>query len=182
MVNIKGYDFEQIIVSDSYNRRALLYKNKLINYLKFFGLTEDDVDIPMEQVAIKKAQASISWYLWDEHLFFSYNGSAKFVENLGMVVQVVGYFIYLLDKEEITPERFVKLFAEERDVIKQRKDAREVLGIGEHSTDFEEVHKNYKKLSKEHHPDMPNGDLEKFKKINVTHKILKKELTQGIVD
>lgn len=176
MINIKGHDFKQITIRDSYNRRALQYKNNIINYLKVFGLTEDNVDIPLETVTIRKAQATASWYMWDEHLFFSYNGSAKFVENLAMVAQVIDHFIHLLSEDEITQEEFLSTFAEHKDIIKHRKNAREVLGVEENSIDFETMHKNYKKLSKEHHPDMPNGDTEEFKKINIAHKILKKEL------
>ena len=176
MVNIKGYNFKQITIRDSYNRRALQYKNKIISYLKNFGLTEDDVDVPLESVTMRKAQASASWYMWDEHLFFSYNGSTKFVENLAMVAQVIKYFIDLLSEDKITQEEFLKLFVEDNDIIEQRKNAREILGVEESSTDFETMHKNYKNLSKEHHPDMPNGNTEKFKKINSAHKILKREL------
>ena len=182
MANIKGYYFKQIIVRDSYNRRALQYKNKIINYLKIFGLTEDDIDIPLEKITMRKAQASISWYMWEEHLFFSYNGSAKFVENLAMVAQVIKHFIHLLDENKITQEKFLKLFVEDRNILKQRINAREVLGVEENSTDFETIHKNYKKLSKEHHPDMPKGDTETFKKINNAHKILRKELHEKFFD
>jgi len=60
MVNIKGYDFKQIAIYDSYNRRALQYKNKIIGYLKIFRLTEDDIDIPLERIAIQKTPASVS--------------------------------------------------------------------------------------------------------------------------
>ena len=78
MVNIKGYNFKQVIIRDSYTRRFLQYKNNIINQLKIVGLTEDDVYVPLEMLAMRKKQASVSWYLWDKHLFFSYNGSAKF--------------------------------------------------------------------------------------------------------
>ena len=176
MINIKGHDFKQITIRDSYNRRSLQYKNKIINSIKNVGLTEDDIDIPLEGIAIRKEQASASWYMWDKHLFFSYNRSTKFVENLAMVAQVIEHFLHLLSEDEITQEEFLKLFVEDEDIIKQRKIAREVLGVEEDSTDFETMHKSYKKLSKEHHPDMPNGSTEKFKKINTAHKILKKEL------
>ena len=176
MITIKGYEFKQVNVRDSSNRRALQYKNKIIGYLKVFGLTEDDVDIPLEKITFRKAQASVSWYLWDQHLFFSYNGLPKFVENLAMVAQVIEHFINLLKEGEITKEEFLDIFVEDSDIIKQRINAREVLGVEENSTDFEIMHKNYKDLSKEHHPDMPNGDTELFQKINKAHKILKKEL------
>ena len=176
MVNIKGYEFKEIKLSDSYNRKALQFKNKIINNLKIFGLTEEDTNIPLEKIAMRKAQATASWYLWGEHLFYSYNGSSKFVENLGMVFQVIQHFTTLLNEEKITQEEFLKTFAEDHDIIKQRKDARELIGVEEHSTDFDTMTKKYKKLSKEHHPDMPGGDTEKFQAINKAHKILKKEL------
>ena len=86
MVNIKGYEFKEIKLSDSYNRKALQFKNKIINNLKIFGLTEEDTNIPLEKIAMRKAQATASWYLWGEHLFYSYNGSSKFAENLGMEI------------------------------------------------------------------------------------------------
>jgi hypothetical protein len=176
MVNIKGHDFKQITIHGPYNRRSLQCKNKIVNSLKNVGLTEDDIDIPLEGITIRKVQASASWYMWDKHLFFSYNRSTKFVENLAMVEQVIGHFLNLLIEDEITPEEFLKLFMEDEDIIEQRKIAREVLCVEEDSTDFETMHKNYKKLSKEHHPDMPNGCTEKFKEINTAHQILKNEL------
>jgi len=176
MVSIKGYDFKKVTIRDSYNRRALQCKNNLIGYLKNFGLSEDDIDIPLENNAMRKAQASASFYMLGEHLFFSYNGASKFVENLAMVEQVITHFINLLNDGQITEENFLAEFKEDKDIIKQRKDAREVLGVEEGSIDFETMHKNYKKLSKAHHPDMPNGDTDTFKKINIAHKILKREL------
>lgn len=176
MVKIKGYEFKQITTKDSYNRRALQYYNNIIKIFKIVGLTEDDFNIPFEGNAMKKVQASVSWYMWEQHLFFSYNGSNKFVDNLAMVSQVLEHFFNLLINEEISDEDFLKEFVEDEDIIEKRKEAREILGVEEHSIDFEEMHKNYKKLSKEHHPDMPTGDVEKFKKLNVAHKILKKEL------
>lgn len=176
MKKIKGYEFKEVVVKNSYNRRALHFKNQIINNFKIFGLTEDDVEIPLESIAIKKAMASAEWYLEDKHLFFSYNGSSKFVENLGMVVQVIGHFTTLLIEGGITLDKFFDEFEEKRDVIEQRVNARKILEVSEDSIDFELIHKNYKKLSKEFHPDMPNGNTEKFKTINVAHKILKREL------
>ena len=176
MVQIKGHEFKQITIRDSYNRRALKCKNNIINYLKVFGLTEDDIEIPLEKITMRKAQATAAWYMWDEHLFFSYNGAAKFVENLAMIEQVIKYFIQQVAEEQITPTKFLELFAEEIDIVEQRKNARTVLGVDENSIDFETMHKNYRKMSKEYHPDMPTGDVDRFKEINTAHKILKKEL------
>jgi len=107
MVNIKDHEFEQRTISNSHNRRALQYKNKILAHLKKFKLTEDDIDIPMEQATGKKEQALVSWYLWDKHLFFSYTGSSKFVDNLAMVEQVIGHFVHSLGSREITQKSAV---------------------------------------------------------------------------
>lgn len=178
MITIKGYEFEEIKVKDSYNRRAVQFKNKIITYLKALDLTDDDFDIPMQTVAMKKAPAHVSFYMWGEHLFYSYNG-LKFVDNMGMVAQVIETFVTLLAEEKVSKNEFKELFSEDQDIVKQRKKARETLGVDENSTDFEAMHKNFKKLSKDYHPDMPTGSVEKFKEINVAHKLLKRELNQN---
>lgn len=41
-------------------------------------------------------------------------------------------------------------------------------------TSSAELKNKYLKLSKKHHPDMPEGDDEKFKEINKAYKIVKK--------
>lgn len=176
MIEIKGHEFKEITLRDSYNRRATQSQNKIVASLKRLGLTEDDVNIPMERMAMKNVQATASWYLDGYHMLYSYNGASKFAENLAMVFQVIEHFINELIDEKITLEEFSQLFVEEDDILEQRKEARKTLGVDEDSIDFEEMHKKFKKLSKEHHPDMPGGDTEKFKEINKAHKILKKEL------
>ena len=57
-----------------------------------------------------------------------------------------------------------------------RKEAREILGVEENVLDMAHIDKKYKTLAKKYHPDMPDGDLEMFKKINNAHKLLKREL------
>ena len=176
MVIIKGYEYNQPIVRDSYNRRAIQFKNKIVTSLKVFGITRDDIDIPIERMAIKRAQAEVTWYMWDERLYFSYNGCAKFVENLAMIAKVIEYSISLLGKGEISKEKFLRMYFEDKNINEQRKNAREVLGVDEDSIDVRTMTRNYKMLSKEHHPDMPNGNMEEFKKINHAHKVLMSEL------
>jgi hypothetical protein len=176
MVIIKGYEFTQPIVRNSYTRRAEQFKNKIITSLKVFGITRDDIEIPIERMAIKRAGASVTWYMWDERLYYSYNGCAKFVENLAMILKVIDHSINLLVEGEISKEKFVRMFFEDKNIDKQRKNAREVLGVDEDSIDVRTMTRNYKKLSKEHHPDMPGGNMEEFQKINNAHKILMSEL------
>jgi preprotein translocase subunit Sec63 len=49
----------------------------------------------------------------------------------------------------------------------------QILGlIGLENRD--KIKKKYLKLSKQYHPDMPNGDSEKFQEINKAYKILNK--------
>lgn len=176
MVKIKGYEFKKVNIRDSYNRRALSFKNKIVSYLKVFDLIDENIDVRLEKVANKKAQAWVSFYLWDHHMFYSYVGCDKFVDNLGMVAAVIEHFITLVIEEEITQDEFTELFREDENILDQRKEARRILGVDEESNDFEEMHRNYKQLSKKHHPDMPGGSTDKFKEINVAHKTLKKEL------
>jgi len=177
MVNIEGHEFEQVTVRSAFYRKAMHYEQKLIGILKKIGVPEDDIDIKIEKNAMQKIQASIAWYMWDVNLFYSYT-RFKFVENLGMVTKVIEYFVYQLEKGEITKEKFIALFKEDYDISERRKHAREVLGVDEDSTNFDEIHAKYKKLAKEHHPDMPNGNTEKFKEINTAHKLLKKEMNE----
>lgn len=176
-MNIKGYEFKPVIIKDSYNRRAVQYKNKIITLLKHFGITDDDIEIELEPMAMKKVQASVSWYMWDDHLFYSFN-EFKFAENLAMIEKVLEHFVNLLVEKKITPEEFLNTFTEEDDIHKKRKEAREILGVDKNSTDYDEINKQYRKLSRKHHPDMPDGNAEEFQKINKAHKILKKEFNK----
>ena len=68
-------------------------------------------------------------------------------------------------------------FREDKDVDNKRKEAREFFGVAPDLNDLEIITKKYKDMAKELHPDMPTGDTEKFKQLNIAHKILKRELT-----
>ncbi len=50
------------------------------------------------------------------------------------------------------------------------------MGVSQNELDLMIIDKKYKSLAREHHPDMPTGDANKFKIINEAHKTLKKEL------
>jgi len=172
---IKGHTINAIPAKDSYNRRAVQYRNNLITSLEVLGLTVDDVDIELERIAIKNAPASCTWYMDGYRLYYSYNGTTKFVDNLFVVWKVIAAEIQLLLNQKKTFDEFCNEFIEDKNIEHMRKEARELLGVEHDSVDFELIHRNYKQLAKKHHPDM-GGDLERFKRINNAHKMLKREL------
>ncbi|HLD33302.1 MAG TPA: DnaJ domain-containing protein [Candidatus Nanoarchaeia archaeon] len=174
-VEIKGHEFEAITVKDSFQRRAVQYKNNIIATLSKIGLTEDDSEIELEHVSIKRSPASASWYYNGYHLHYSYQGG-KFVDNLYVVWKVIEFEVSALLNKQKTVDEFIHEFSEDTDIAKQRKEARELLGVDANSTDMALIDKKYKELAKELHPDKPNGDTEKFKAVNRAHKILKREL------
>ena len=175
VVNIKGHEINVIPVRDSFTRRAVQFKNKIISALRNLGLTEDDIEVYIEPVAIKKAKASVSWYFNGHYLHYSYNSCHKFVDNLFVVLRVIELEIDSLINKQKTVEEFIREFSEDEDVEKQRKEARAVLGLKHDVVDLEVIDKAYKELAKQHHPDKGGDDAE-FKAINKAHKILRREL------
>jgi hypothetical protein len=175
-ITIKGRDYDALAVKDSFNRRAQQYHNNIIAVFRKVGLTEDDFDISLEAVAFKKSPAYVSWYIDGRHLYFSYNGGAKFVDNLYVVWKVLDAEFTALLAGEQTITEFTDKFAEERDIAKARVAAREALGLPADEHDLEIINAAYKKLANVHHPDRSHGDMETFKKINNAHKLLKREL------
>jgi len=75
--------------------------------------------------------------------------------------------------EKKTFDDFITEFREDSDVDDKRKEAREFFGVDQDVNDLELISKKYKAMAKEFHPDMPTGDTEKFKQLNIAHKILK---------
>ena len=175
-VTIKGYEFEAVIARDSYNRRALQYKNNIINVLSKIGIISDDIDIDLETVAIKNVPASATWYDNGYRMYYSYKSAKRYIDNLYIVYKVLNFEVADLLAKKKTFEEFLLDFTEKEDVEHMRKEARKILGVEEDVLDLDYINKKYKELAKKYHPDMPEGDLEMFKKINNAHKILKREL------
>ena len=175
-LKVKGHEFSAFIARDSPSRRAVQFRNNILGSLKKIGLSEDDVEVELEALAAKKAPASASWYIDGHHLFYSYNKAAKFVENLYVVSKVIELEVDALLKETKTLHDFITEFSEDKNISDKRKEARKSLGVDEDTLDLNVINEKYKSLAKAHHPDMPDGNMEKFKKINNAHKILKREL------
>ena len=177
MVIIKGHEIGTIIVKNAHNRRALQLKNNIIMLLKSIGFKENDIDVPIENIAIKKAKASATWYYSGHRMYYSHNMQSKFVDNLHVIFKLFEIESNLVLYERKSFEDFISEFREDSDVDNKRKEAREFFGVEPDVNDLELISKKYKAMAKEFHPDMPTGDTEKFKQLNIAHKILKRELT-----
>ena len=175
-INAKGHEFSTLDVKFSFNRRAAQFTQNTLHNLKKLGLKENDIDIHSEPNGIKKAPASVSWYLDGFFLYYSYDSCSKFVENLYVVSKVIELEVNALLNEQRTAEEFINEFSEDPNVEGKRRRAREVLGLSHDTMDMGAINKKYKELAKAHHPDMPEGSTEKFKEINDAHKTLKREL------
>jgi hypothetical protein len=175
-IKVKTHEFDAIAVKDSFSRRAMQFKNSIIASLARISVSVDDIYIDLEPNAIKKAPASITWYVDNIRLYYSHNSRSKYVENLYVVYKLIDMEITALIEGRRTTDEFIAEFAEHKDVEKDRIAARETLGLDPNVDDFKVIDKAYKDLAKENHPDLEGGDTEKFKEINLAHKILKREL------
>ena len=176
IITIKGHEFNAVLARDSFGRRALQYKNKIISALSKIGLISDDIIIDLEPVAIKNVPASATWYSEGYRMYYSYKSAKRYVDNLYVVYKVIELEVADLLAERKTFEEFLLDFVEKDDVEHMRKEAREILGVEPDVLDMDIIDKKYKDLAKKYHPDMDEGDAEMFKKINNAHKILKREL------
>ncbi|MBT6773804.1 J domain-containing protein [Candidatus Woesearchaeota archaeon] len=176
-MTVKGHEFNAPLIRDSFDRRALQFKNNVITLLKKIGVVEDDIDVPLQPVAYKRGRASVSWYFEGQNLYYSYTLSRKFVENIYVVFKVIECEVNLILNKEKTVKQFIIDFSEDRDVEEKRKESRKLLGVEEDCNDLELINQHYKKMAKESHPDVEGGSTEKFKEVNKAHKMLKRELT-----
>jgi hypothetical protein len=111
VIKVKGHEFNVPLVRDAFHRRAVQFKNKIVDTLKNIDLTEDDIDIPVELLASRKAPASATWFFEGYRLHYSYNGG-KFVENLYVVSKVIELELKALFSEKKTVDEFIRDFSE----------------------------------------------------------------------
>ncbi len=175
-VNFKGHIITPMLFKDNFQRRALQMKNKIISALQKIGVMADDVELDFSGISVKKAKAVVTWYYDGHMLHYGNNSMDKYVENLYIVTKVIeGEVEFVLNGEKSMLD-FVGEFKEDDDLEKSRKEAREFFGLAHDAKDMDEIDKKYKEMARHLHPDMPTGDVEKFKKLNHHHKILKREL------
>lgn len=175
-ITVRGYEFNAFTLKDSFQRRMILFKNNIIESLGKLGITENAIEVHVEMLASRKAPAHVEWYFNGHYLYYSYTKGNKFIENLYIISKVIELEVLAILQGHKTTQNFIQGFSEDRDVQEKRKQARRTLGLSEETMDFELIHKAYKNLAKEFHPDRPTGDAAKFKKINEAHEILQREL------
>ena len=176
VLQIKGHKVNFIPTKDNFNRRALQYKNKLINSLEKLGAKRDDVELELDGYCGREAKASVVWYFKGYRMYYEVSTQKKYVDNLFIVSKIIENEVDLVLDEKKPLEEFLAEFQEDEDVHDERKEAREFFGLDHDHKDIHEINKKYKEMAKDLHPDMPGGDVEKFKKLNHHHKILKREL------
>lgn len=176
IIKIKGIEYKIVPTKDSYSRRVTQYANKIIESLSKIGIKPDDVNVSTEASPMTRTPASAHWYVDGFNCHFTFNKMPRFVDNLLVVSKVIEYNVNQLILETITPEEFISSFKEDRDFENKRIEARKFFELSEDHVDMKVVSEKYKKLARDLHPDMPNGDEIKFKELNEHHKILKREL------
>jgi len=176
MIRIKGHEIAPITIRDSFDRRTIQYKNKIVTTLKKIGVHEDDISIPLEKFAIKNTPSRATFWFNEHRLYYSYSRSKRFVDNLYIVQKLIELEVEEVLKGNKSEQEFCQTFTEDDNIETKRKEARELLGVSEDCIDMEEINIKYKALAKKCHPDMPNGNHETFQKLNNAHKTLKREL------
>lgn len=177
MLKIKGHEIGPVVVKGASTRRAIQFQNNIITVLRKIGVNENDIDIPLERLAMKKVKASATWWISDHRMHYSHSMQKNYVENLYVMSRVIEIEANRVLSGNITLSEFISEFREDSDIYERRQEAREFFGCGHDETDFTVINEKYKEMAKELHPDKPTGDTEKFKQLNVAHKILKRELT-----
>ena len=112
----------------------------------------------------------------EKELYFQCNTQERYVDNLGVLGKVI-------EQESYAIRNGMKEFGQVMNQFSLGYEAdgpktltpREILGIIPSMKDIGYIEYVYKKLAKEHHPDV-NGDPEKFKEINEAFNQLKKEI------
>ncbi len=176
MIKIKGHEIPEPKIRDSFGRRAVQMQGHIVDILRELGVNKEFIKVSMETFATQNLPASVSWYFEGRNFKYTYSLMPRFVENLYVIEKVLKLEVERLMSKEITLEEFAREFSEDDDIKDQLKDARKTLGVDENEKDFEVITKSYKKLARQHHPDMAEGNHEKFQEINLAHKLLQKEL------
>lgn len=114
-LSLKGYEFEDVSVKDSFNRRELAFTNNIIRTLKQIGVDEDQIEVSHETLPLTKKPACVSWYHKERHHYYSYSGK-RFVDNLFIVNKIISLSVLDVIEARKSYEDFSLDFLEEIDV------------------------------------------------------------------
>ncbi|NCC70875.1 J domain-containing protein [bacterium] len=178
IVKVKGHEIEVKITKSAYDRKAVLYANNIIEELKKLNIPRDDIVIKTNILGNKNFPAEIEFWADRHYLRFSYSMTKRFIDNLYVIMELIKLEVneVLSGKKDFI--EFIQTFTVESDrkeIGNDLKKAKNTLGLEENETDVDKINQRYKKLAREHHPDL-GGNLEEFQKINKAHKLIKKEM------
>lgn len=174
-VRIRGRGVDIVPTRNTHNRRALLYQNKIRTVLKHFGCHSDDFEFSDEKLAMRKSEAWVKFFSEYEECHISFNGCDNYADNMQAIAKLLE-----LEEKEVnegvdTLDNFFARYEVQGDVTEERVEARKTLGVPIDCMDWKVIDSKFKELSRKAHPDM-GGSVEEFKKLNLAHKVLKKEL------
>jgi hypothetical protein len=171
----RGFEFDLVPIKDSYHRRAVQISNKIAESLSKLGLTSDDIDVKEQKIPLLPGEANATWFIMGHKCHYSHSQQTRFIDNLQVVAKVIEMEVELVVSGRKEATQFIFDYEEKDELSDDRKKARTILEVPDDCKDFELIDSQYKKLSKQAHPDL-GGDVEKFKEINWAHKTLKREL------
>src|SRR3989338_6896783 len=87
-IKVRGYELPVFDMKQASSRKALQFKNTIINNLKKLNVHEDFISVKEEMVVIKHVPASVSWYMEGQNLYYSYT-SQNFIQNLYIVSSII---------------------------------------------------------------------------------------------
>lgn len=178
-IRVKGYDVEPRVIKSGYERMAVQFANTITENLMKLGVVRDNVDVVTNVMGNKITPASASWYLNGHFLHFSYAKANRFIDNLYIINKVLELEVKSVLAKEKELQQFILDFTEDKNekaVKETRSEARAVLGVDNAELNMEVITKKYRELARQLHPDMPNGDLTKFKAVSVAYNTLRREL------
>ena len=159
----------------SHTRKLQQIQNNIVQTLVLVGVNPDDVEF-VKGFPIKKIPAQMTWYGHGYFCHVSCNKAGKLIDNFSVILGLLKEEVAEVSAGTLEVKAMFRKFEGENEVFDDQKAARKFFEIESDHFDFETIQKKYKKLSKTHHPDMPEGSEEKFKELNKHHKVLKKEL------
>lgn len=141
MIKIKGHEIDPVIVKNAGNRRAMQFKNNIVTALRRIGVNENDIEVPLERLAMKKTQASATWYQDGHRMHYTHGLQNKYVENLHILSKVIEIEANRVISGEKTLSDFILEFKEDKDIHDKRKEARAFFDFDHDETDFELIDK-----------------------------------------